>query len=204
MADVSAVIATWQGFTGAPGYSKFYFDGRLDAPARQAAGNLVYALFDGVKAHFKSTWSITVNPIVQSFDIGTGDLTGEAAMGTPLVAVIGTSPSTTPYAGGVGYVIRWHTGGIHNGRKTSGRTFMVPAVEVADQDGTIKPGVVTTIITAGNNLVNGVGASFGIYTRDWRPGATPDDPPIQDGGVFTEVTSCSVPDRSAVLRSRRQ
>jgi len=200
MANVSCVKAVWSGFTGAPGYSSFYFNELTDAASRNAAGAAVRAFFQSLSAHFLVGWSIQVQSLVQSFDIGTGKLTGEGAMSTVPGIVNGVTVGTTVWAGGTGYVVNWLTGAIHNGRKVRGRTFIVPAVSTCFQnDGTVLDAVATTAQNAGNTLIADASTEFGVYARYWNDAT----PPVQTGGGFSSATGVLVPNRAAQLRTRR-
>src|SRR4051794_17705287 len=137
MATVSTVTAVWSGFTGAPGYSRFNFQELPNASAVQAAVNAVRALMVTAAPALLTTHSIVVQTLVQHHDLATGDLTGESTAASQPATIVGTVTSTTPYAGGSGFVVNWVTGQFWNGRKVRGRTFIVPAIGVYSNDGTI-------------------------------------------------------------------
>lgn len=199
MVNVSTVTAVWNGFQGAPGYSRFNF-AELTSPANvQTAVNAVRTFFDGIKAHLVTTWSINVQPVVQHRDLATGVMTGEATAGVTPAVVNGTQLTSVTYAGGAGYVIDWTTGAFFNGRKIRGRTFIVPAVGVFSSDGTISSTAQTTAQNAANALVATAGVSLGIWAKKFTDTA----PPVQVAGSLAPVTGVLVPDRSAQLRTRR-
>jgi hypothetical protein len=199
--EAAVVTSTWQGFTGAPGYTKHAFIGPLDAAGRNAAGAAVRNFWSQINQYLSTAWSITVNPIVQTFDVVTGDLQREETMTTPPAVVTGAA-TPVAYAGGSGFVVHWITGGVHNGRKIRGRTFVVPAMacySTSPVDGTISAAVVTAVTAAGNTLCAASGANFGVWSRYWDDST----PPKQIGGGITEASGCVVPDRAAQLRTRR-
>lgn len=199
MPNVSTVTAQWQGFTGAPGYSRFNFL-ELDTPTKvQTAVNAVRTFFDGVKSALVTTWSVTVSPVVQHRDLATGVLTGEATAATAPTVVNGTQLTSTTYAGGAGYVVDWITGAFWQGRKVRGRTFIVPAVGVFSADGTISAGTITAAQNAGNALIATSGVTFAVWAKKFD-GAKP---PTQIAGGLFPVQGTLVPDRSAQLRTRR-
>lgn len=199
MATVSTVTAVWQGFTGAPGYSRFNFAELANASAVQAAVNAVRTLMSTHATGMLSGWSISVQSLVQHHDLATGVLTGETTAGTPAAAVNGSVVNTTAYAGGSGLVVNWITGQFWNGRKVRGRTFIVPAVGQYSSDGTITS-------TAQNNWQN-AGAAFaatsGITPVVWAKRFDPADPGNQLAGAAFAITGATVPDRAAQLRTRR-
>ena len=199
MPNVSTVTTVWQGFTGAPGYSKLRFFELTSGSNVQTAVNAVRTFFDAFKGMWQTSTILTVSPIVQHNDIATGDLVGETVAGTPPTSIAGTVPATTPYAGGSGFVINWLTGGFHDGRRVRGRTFIVPAVGVYFQDGTVTSATIATAVAAGNALRDTSGVVLGVWQR-FYDSATP---PNQTGGALWAVSGTSVPDRAAQLRTRR-
>lgn len=207
MVNVSTVTALWTGFTGAPGYSKFHFAELSGASACNAAGAAVRAFFFADVGHLMTNWQIQIQGIVQSFDVGTGDLVGEQVMTTVPAAVVGTVPNTNIYAGGSGYVVNWTTGGVHAGRKIRGRTFFVPIMSTAfSNDGTIISSLITAMQSAGQALIADAATELVVWSKFWdkKQGDPPlDVPPKQVGGSITTVNGCIIPDRAAQLRTRR-
>jgi hypothetical protein len=196
--SVYRVTALWDGFHGAPGYSKFSFADLTDATSRNAAGAKVRELFQTLRVGMASSWTVQVQPTVEEFDMATGALIGAAAMTTPPAVVTGTLTGSN-YAGGSGYCITWNTGLIIGRRRVRGRTFFVPAINVFDTDGTINSG--------SHTLISGAAATFTaltaprphIWSRQWS-GTTP---PVQVGGALAPVDSYTLKDMASQLRSRR-
>jgi len=91
--------------------------------------------------------------------------------------------------------VNWRTNDYRFGRRIRGRTFMVPLNSNAyEGDGTLSTAARGDLQTFADTMVSGTGgAEFGVWSRP-RNGA---------GGVFATVTSGTVPDMAAVLRSRR-
>lgn len=200
MVNVSTVTATWTGFTGAPGYSLFRF-AELDTSTKlNAAGAAVRLFLVTLNSYMLPTWQISISPLVQHHEIGTGDLQGESTMSSTPPVIPGTGTAGTVYAGGSGAVINWTTGATHGGRKVRGRTFLVPLLSNAfATDGTVSSGFVTAVTAGGNSLIGDSSTEFGVYSRYWDDAK----PPNQTGGGFTPANGCAVPDRSAQLRTRR-
>lgn len=199
MATVSTVTAVWQGFTGAPGYSRFNFAELANASAVQAAVNAVRTLMSTHSTGMLSGWSISVQSLVQHHDLATGVLTGETTAGTPASTINGSVVNTTPYAGGSGLVVNWITGQFWNGRKVRGRTFMVPAVGKYSSDGTITPTVQTDWQTAGAAYAATSGVTPVVWAKKFEAG----NPGNQVAGAAFTITGATVPDRAAQLRTRR-
>ena len=199
MPNVSTVTALWQGFNGAPGYTKLRFFEISSGANAQTAVNAVRTYFDAMKGFWLTSMSITVQPLIQNNDVVTGDLTSEITAATPPTSVVGTVTATTPYAGGSGFVMNWVTGAFANGHKVRGRTFIVPAVGVYSQDGTITSATQATAQAAGNALVATSGIVLGVWHRQFDNAS----PPNQVGGALYAATGAFVPDRAAQLRTRR-
>jgi hypothetical protein len=199
MATVSTVTAIWNGFQGAPGYSRFRFFELADVTQCNAAGAAVRAYFEAVKTFLVNASTVQVQSTVQHHDLAIGELTGETAMSTVPASTIGTASASANYAGGAGYVINWVTGGIWNGRKVRGRTFMVPGVNCYFTDGTITSAAQTLIQNAGLALVADPTTTLGVWAKKFND----EKPKKQVAGALFGVTGVIVPDRSAQLRTRR-
>jgi len=187
MANLARVRTVWSG-TGVvgPGVSTFYFS--------EAGSGWVSALnsfWTALAASFPSTITWSTASSGDLIDVATGGLAGTWNDGTSWSAV-GTSVSQ--YAAGVGCRVKWATGGIRNGRRVNGSTFIVPIDgNKYDAQGTIGAAHVTTYQTAAAALVSHAGSELVIYSRP--SGGQP--------GMASVVTNSSVPDQVAWLRSRR-
>lgn len=193
--------AIWQGFQGAPGYTKLTFVDLATDTQRNAAGAAIRAYFDALKAYMSNNWNVTVSPTVQEFNAVTGELEAETTMSSIPAVVNGTS-SANPWAAGSGYFVGWRTTVIFHGRRVQGRTFMVPAVGIFDTDGTLLPAGLTAVQNAAQALIDASGADLAIWAKRWSA-ATPPAKPVQVDGVVAPVTSRVVKDMASQLRSRR-
>lgn len=206
MTGMFQITSTWSGFPGAPGYTNMFFI-HADPPsaAIQQAANNVRAFWAGVASIIPTTVSILVSPTVKVLDDAHGDLTDILSVATPPAAVAG-SAAGTQWSGPVGMGVDWDTTGVHGfpgkTRRVRGRTFIVPAAAIFES-GSPNDAFVTTIQTAATTLRTATGPTFGIWAR-YRPAkplATPPTPELL-GAIFP-VTANHVPDKSFVLRSRR-
>lgn len=200
MAQIYRVTATWSGFQGAPGYSKFCFSDLTTDAARNAAGAAVKAYFTAYAPYMLTSWSVLVSPTVQEYNVGTGTLDAEATMTTPPTSQVG-SAALAAFAGGSGLCCTWRTGTIYAGRRVIGRTFMVPGVGVFENDGTIQTVARGAVEAAGNALVAAASCELAIWAKSWSVGV--DGKPVQTGGQVAPVTSATVKDMASQLRSRR-
>jgi hypothetical protein len=198
MASVYRITAVWQGFTGAPGYSKFSWADLTDATSRNAAGAKVKQLFEDLKAYRLAAMTVLVLPTIDEFDMATGALIGSQSMTTPPTVSVGTAASTA-YAGGSGFCITWNTGLVLDRRRVRGRTFFVPAVAAYDTDGSLAAGVLTAVNTAANTFLALTAPRPNIWSRQWNNA----QPPVQVGGALAPVDSFTFKDQASQLRSRR-
>lgn len=200
MAELLRVKLRWQNFIGAPGYSIFHFrefegSGDQNGFAQQAVDK-VNAFATAVVGHLPYQAQLQTMGEVEVIEDSTGALVD--VVGTTQPAVLTSSATAdVKYAGPTGAVITWRTAGIRNGRRIKGRTFVVPiAGHHFDANGTLGGGALAMLNGAATALRDtSTSPDLGVYARPSGPGAT--------DGTWSVVTSHSVPDMAAVLRSRR-
>lgn len=201
--DIMRVTARWTGFSGAPGYSNFFFTldagfidggfmGDAAVSAATTAASRVADAFDAIDSLLPAAVRIGQDPEVAVIDSDTGEITGLIAR-EPVTAVTGSASGS--YSAASGAVVNWLTADYRGGRRIRGRTFMVPLAGSAyESDGTLSSGARNLLTTFGNSIIGDAGGpEFGVWSR----------PVGGSGGVFATATSASVPDMAAVLRSRR-
>lgn len=201
--EMLRVTARWTGFTGAPGYSNFFFandagfwDGGIIGDAAQIAADdaaeTVRGSFTQVRTQLPSDATITVTPQVDIVDSDTGEILG--AIDHEVDGAEGMA-GTGGYSAASGAVVNWRTSDYRFGRRIRGRTFLVPIVASAyEDDGTLTSDALSDFRSFGSSMLNGEGSStLGVWSRP-RNGA---------GGVFATINNAQVPDKVAVLRSRR-
>lgn len=193
----------WNGILGAPGYSSFYFRefgwdavGDIDATDAQSIIDRVDTFAEVVKAWLPYNTNLTVSNDVEIIDAENGDLLG-AVGGTADPPHVSPQALGQTYAGPVGAVVNWKTGGFRNGRRIKGRTFLVPLNGgVFDTNGTLAAGLITSLTAGAAALAaNNANGDLGVWARPTGPAAT--------DGIWTVISSSNVPDLAAVLRSRR-
>lgn len=191
--DIYRITARWAGFNGAPGYSAFHFatGGGLVSDVNQVAER-VRSAFGAVSFLLPAGVTINIEPEAEIIDSDTGIISAFEPLDPP-AEVSGTGSGT--YSAPSGAVVNWRTNDVRFGRRIRGRTFLVPLSSASYQsDGTLNPESLSDLNDFGNALVGGdLDSEFGVWSRP-RNGA---------GGVFATATSFSVPDKVAVLRSRR-
>ena len=201
MATVYRVRAVWSGFQGAPGYSNFSFSDLTTDTARNVAGAAVKEFFTGLAAFLVTGCSIQVQPEVTEWDASTGQLTGASTMTTVPLASISTA-TAAPYAGGSGAAITWKTGVIFNGRRVSGRTYLVPLQGCYEQEGTLSAAAITAIGSAATAFIGSAGADFAIWAKQFAD-PVGEDPAVQIGGAVASVSGYTLRDIASQMRSRR-
>lgn len=198
MSQILRVTINWTGFIGAPGYTNLHF-------RDFAAGDQTQAIADGAVAktdfwiqslqmRVPPTVTLQVDPTVEVIEDTTGDLVGffNAGQTEPRVGT-----GTGAYSAASGACVNWYTGGIRNGRRVRGRSFIVPlAGSALGTDGSIDETQLAGLRTATTALLDAAGSGdLGVWSR-------PSSPLVADGAWYA-VTAFTIPDRAAVLRSRR-
>lgn len=191
------VTARWTGFSGAPGYSNFFFssgflDGGLLGDEAELLANRVRGAFNALQPRIPETVTISIEPEVPVIDSDSGTIQSFNTI-TPPDDVSGGN--ATSFAGPAGAVITWRTNDLRNGRRIRGRTFLVPlAFSSYEGDGTLTSDTIGYLRDFADELVGGsLEGDLGVWSRPVGGG----------GGVFATVTSYTIPDMAAVLRSRR-
>lgn len=187
-------VITWisTGYSGSPGYTKFKFNGILDAgTAATAATNSRSVLSAIAAAGIPSICSYACQANFQVYT-DAGVLSNEGAF-TPPSGVTGAQSGS--YVGGAGAVIYWLTGQINGGHKVKGRTFIVPLAAAAYQnDGTLASAIVTSLQTAASTFATSTPQPV-VNSRKLGQADRID--------ATFNISGAQVKDRSAFLRSRR-
>lgn len=187
------ITAEWNGFRGAPGYSNFYFQGQsADEENPLAHATAVRTFFSSIASRLPGQVSISINPTAENIDETNGNIIGQVDFEAPEVV---NGSGTTSYSAASGAVVNWNTSSFINGRRVRGRTFLVPLTGAAyDTNGDLGSAALENLRAAASALVAAPGpAPMVVWSRP-RGGA---------GGTDHAITSATVPDLGAILRSRR-
>jgi hypothetical protein len=195
--NISRIRTVWTGFPGAPGVSTFY--------AKEPVG-MVTAL--------NTFWNVTkpLLPIdVTVTTLNTGDViedtTGDLVLswsGGALLAQVGEVSSV--YAAPCGAVVNWLSDVIADSHRVRGKTFVVPLIAGAyDESGSLTPATLTLLRANAAALVASQAANFVVWHRPFLGSPAVGSRPARPAhaGGHADVTASSVPDKSVVLRSRR-
>jgi hypothetical protein len=190
------VLWTSGGYTGSPGYTKLHFLPASNAGPTTSEVNAAAAasrvLLAATASNMPTGVTYSCVSPAQWFD-DSGVLKGEVSI-TSLPSPIAGSGAAT-YPGGCGAVIYWNTGAINGGHKVRGRTYLVPLSSGAfANDGTLSTALVTSLQTAVNTFVGTVPPPC-VNSRSLGK-------PLRGNSTYA-VTTGSVKDRSAFLRTRR-
>lgn len=191
MSEIMKLTAKWEGFTGAPGYTNFYFL-KTAMTNVQMAADAIRNFFDSIKAYLPSAVSIQVQQEVTTYVAETGTLVSLDSV--PVIPAVVQGTASGSYSGVSGAVINWLTTQSMGTRLLRGRTFLVPLSNGAYQsDGTLAPACLTALQNAAYDLRLAVGADLCVWHR----------PKNGTGGLAIKATGSRVPDKAAILTSRR-
>lgn len=187
MATISRHSIVWTGFLGAPGISHFYTNASDDDTFHSALNT------------WKGTWAanlpddvtLTLKAEVEQLNDTDGQLVGAFTIGSDSTT---SGANTSGFSAASGVVVNWLTAGFVAGRRVRGKTFMVPISGGAyDTNGTVEANALQFMRTSTATFQNAVQGIMVVWSRP-RPTLN---------GSSHEVTSWSIPDKVAVLRSRR-
>lgn len=200
MALMQRTQVIWQGFIGAPGYSTFYT--RVSDPSqhdtRLAAATLRDA-FSALATRFPQDVTFTFPQETELIEDTTGEMVDLMTFEPPLADVDGMAGG--PYSAASGAAIEWRTLGVRRGRRVRGRTFFVPlANSQYEEDGTLSQTLMNGLEAFAEEIADEEGPQFLVWSRPIR---NPDTGAIIEEGSSHRISSGSVRDRVAVLRSRR-
>lgn len=201
MAELVRVKARWQNYQGGPGYSVFHFGSvapGLDLQTMtENSVERVAVFFQSIRMLLPYQLQIQTLNEVDIIDSASGDLL-EVRASAAKPAIISGGTASDNFAAAVGAVVTWRTGGVRNGRRVKGRTFLVPLNGTQfENNGTLRQTAIDTISNNADELYTDTfSVVMGVYARPTSSTAS--------DGAFHPITSHSVPDMGAVLRSRRQ
>lgn len=207
MAVVVALVKThWAGTSGGPGLTQMAFQSQTDphtwdATAAQTAVNAVRAFWNTYQAGLPDNVSLTVDPVVDVFNIIDAGLVGTYTAGTAPTVVNGTDNGSFQMASGIKITLK--TGSILNRRRVHGGIFVVPASGACfDSNGTITATANTQFMTAANTLLSTTRtANQGLCVWS-RPKPATATHPARDGAA-SDVTGFVINSHGASLRGRR-
>lgn len=164
-----------------PGVTTFHFSSTVGIP-----GAAVKAFFTALQAAIPSSVTLKFPSTGMNIDEATGQPVGTWSATAP-TDLVGTGSGN--YSRAVGALANWKTGTFTGGRELRGKTFMVPLTAAAfDANGDVSASTASNLASAGATLI-AAGSPPLIYSRK--------------AGLSAAATSCTVPRKTVVLRSRR-
>ena len=197
MTTLYRVRVSLDGFKGAPGVATYY---SLDmATFRDSLAtlwmNYATTMPNGATAAVETTGD--------TIEDTTGLITG-SWVGDPVG--LGNGTLSGPYAAGAGFMVAWKTSTILDGKRLKGHTFVVPQGNAIFQaDGTIADSFRSDRIGAAEAFISAQSESFVIWRRPRlaRPAVGKLKALAAREGGHGLVVGATVPDKSSLLRSRR-
>lgn len=190
MARIVEYRAIWDVPGGGTGYTVLhYLDGTPGQLTPDIGVNLVTAFY-AIRSHLPNDVTISFDNEARVLDSTNGQLLAAYPV-TPSASISGQS--STPWAAAAGARVVWDTGEIVNGRRLRGRTYLVPLAQAAyDTDGTLSPAFIDKALEFGEALAQ-------------PPLPNPSQLVVwsRSSGVALPVVGWSCPDKTAILRSRR-
>lgn len=207
MAVVLGVVKThWAGTSGGPGYTQMAFQSQVDPhtwddAAAQTAANAVHQFWDTIKDVLPDNIALTVDPVVDIFNIIDAGLVGTYSAASAPAAVHGTNVGQFSMA--AGFKVTLKTGSVIRRRRVHGGIFVVPAAGQAfDSDGVITSTANASLLSASNTLrTTMLAANAGLCVWS-RPKKAKAPHPAYDGAA-SDVTGFTVNQHGATLRGRR-
>lgn len=198
MAEMLRVKILWTGLPGGTGYTNLFFRefsaGAQTQAIAQSAVDRTNIFLATLSGRLPPSVTLAIDGVVDRIEETNGELQGFFNVTAP-ASRVGTG--TGNYSAASGAVINWYTNGVRTGRRIRGRTFLVPfAGDALGPNGTLDDTKLASLRSAVTTLIDAAGTGdLGVWARPSVKGAT--------DGVWTAVSSFSIPDKVAVLRSRR-
>lgn len=194
MASIHRYIWDWTGFVGAPGVTAIYTDNDDTVGVADAFDAWLFS----IRAFMPDDVHIRLRPEAEVIDDATGELL--SVHSAPTARAI-DGANSGPYSAASGMCVAWGTSGLVAGRRVRGRTFLVPmSGAFYDSQGALSdtdlPGVRT-------GLASFMATAAGHQVIWSRPRTDPVTGAVTLAGSSHPVTSASIRDRVAILRSRR-
>lgn len=197
MARIERIRVALTGFAGAPGVSTFY---AINAASMISPLNTFYSLLAGA---LPNDVTATVQNTGDVIEATTGALV-DTWTGPVQPPTVGANAGT--FASPSGATVSWLTPAIMDGHRLKGRTFLVPlGGNSYDTDGSLDFGVMGSIGQRAAELVAASASNFVVWHRPFAGRAATPTSPARPAfsGAFAFVTGYVVPEKVAVLRSRR-
>jgi hypothetical protein len=183
MTDLWKFSVVYEGGQGGPGTNTLLASTN-DTDVDDAKSHLADFYDHWASGHMANDLTVTVPGEGDKIDSGTGQVNGTWVSGASHLATGADTAERLPFISQV--LVQFQTGHIVNGRRLRGHIFLPGSTLGATADGKVDPAVVGDMFTAANNCFNG---RFCVYSVTHH--------------TFATISSCTVWDQFAALRSRR-
>jgi hypothetical protein len=209
MTNIYVGKVDWTGTYGHTGISRFAFEAADHSPVTRAQVDswttAVDALYSPVMGWFPLDVSYTVDSIVEFYDGVDGSLQGEVGATAAHVGHAGGADGA--YGNGIGALLKWNTGGLFDGHRIRGRTYMVPLDQVAfDTAGTLKGDCINSFLVGANAYLAAM-ATAGLSALVWgQPRdvkATARTAAHHAAGHWASILTAAMDGKPAILGRRR-
>lgn len=203
---IGLVRTAWAGTSGGPGVTQLFIgsgNGFTEfTPAQaQSAVNAVRTFFSAIAANLPDELVLTTSPVVDQYDIPSGQLVGSVSAGTAPTSVPGTNSGAYFMAAGV--KLNLNTSTVRNGRRVRGGIYIVPcSAGVMSATGTVASVSRTAFNTAGAQLISALGTA-GLTLLVYSRPLSADEKYGPRSGAVANVTGIETNEKGAVLRGRR-
>jgi len=204
---VHIIRTAWAGTSGGAGLTQICVEetsasfGPISSSAGQAAANAVRTMWNAVAGLLPNEVALTVQPIIDTYNNATGDLSWSMTVGTAPLSVTGTATGVFSMAAGA--KCNFNTGEIKNGRRVRGAMYLVPAESsLFSNAGLVASTHRATIVSALTTMRSSL-ASAGLNHVVWSRPTSPGNPKHPREGFVTPIIGYDVNEKGAVLRGRR-
>lgn len=190
---VNQVVVNWTGLGKNPKQTVLHFSGGTVSVALAAIDNFLTQLMPFVVP----AYTAQIAAEYKVLDTATGQLTSVLPISTRPVKQ-GSAPTTEPVADATMGLIRYTTGGIVNGKRVIGRTF-VPGIAAGFlEDGNFDAACVANLSAAGALLA--AGSQMVVWARPLKDATTG---VLLRPGTTWDISGATGWSEAAVLRRRR-
>jgi hypothetical protein len=199
MQEIARIVTKWTGLAGGTGYTNLYFRDFESTGLDQAIVNGAVQRTDtwnaAISANVPTGITLEIDPVVAILNAEDGVL---QRFMNHAIATQRPGSGSGAYSAASGACVNWYTAGVRKGRRIRGRSFLVPFAGASlATNGTLDDTKLNALRTATNTLVTSTAqpGDLGVWARPSTKGAT--------DGAWNVVTSFTIPDKAAILRSRR-
>lgn len=199
------VRVSTSGWSGGPGLNTFYFGGDESLAHAYLCVTRVHTVMAEAATLYPASVVAVVSTTVDAINSTNGDLINSFSTAS-VTDIPGSQTAGDILPAAVAMLLRLQTTTFDDGSRIQGRAFFSPlGGALRDTDGTPQSGAITALESAGDALLDsGLADADAVVWRRPRKAVPTATPPITARvGSTALITSTSVPNKFATLRSRR-